>query len=201
MKKHSLVRSVLMLLVVVLFLSGCAGSIKNMREVPAGSAEVTPGKDKAVVVFMRPSGMGFAISSSVFEVKGDKMALAGIVAAKAKVAYQVNPGKYLFMVVGEGADYMSAELLPNKTYYAYVTPRVGVWKARFSLVPVHKQELNTPDFTDALEGCTWVEKIPDSDNWMQENIESIKSKHAEYYPEWMALPEEERVRLLPEDGK
>ena len=201
MKKHSLVGSVLMLLLAVLFLSGCAGSIKNMREVPAGSAEVTPDKGKAVVVFMRPSGMGFAIQSSVFEVKGDNLTLAGIVAARMKVAYRLDPGKHLFMVIGEGADYMGAELLPNKTYYAYVTPRMGVWKARFSLLPVHKQELNTPDFTDALEGCTWVEKTSDSDNWMQENIESIKFKHAEYYPEWMALPEDERVRLLPEDGK
>lgn len=201
MKNNSLIKSASILLVLALLLSGCAGTVKNMREVPPGSAEITPEKGKAVVVFMRPSGMGFAISSSVFEVKGDNMALAGIVAAKAKVAYRLDAGKHLFMVVGEGADYMSADLLPNKTYYAYVTPRMGMWKARFSLEPKHKQELNTSEFTGALDGCKWVEKIPESDNWMHENMESIKSKHAEYYPEWMALPENERVRLLPEDGR
>lgn len=201
MKNISLIRSASILVVLTLLLSGCAGTIKNMREVPAGSAEVVPEKGKAVVVFMRPSGMGFAIQSSVFEVKGDNITLAGIVAAKTKVAYRVAPGKHLFMVIGEGADYMSADLLPNKTYYAYVTPRMGVWKARFSLEPKHKQELNTPELNSALDDCKWVEKIPESDNWMIENMESIKSKHAEYYPEWMALPENERVRLLPEDGK
>jgi len=201
MRFISLSRSTSILLMLVFLFSGCAGSIKNMREVPAGSAEVTPEKGKAVVVFMRPSGMGYAISSSVFEVKGDSMTLAGIVAAKAKVAYRADPGKHLFMVIGESADYMSAELLPNKIYYAYVTPRMGMWKARFSLVPVHKQELGTPEFDSDFGGCKWVEKIPESDAWMNENIESIKSKHAEYYPEWMAMPENERVHLLPADGK
>lgn len=201
MKDNSLIKSASILMVIALLLSGCAGTVKNMREVPAGSAEVTPEKGKAVVVFLRPSGVGFAISSSVFEVRGDNMALAGIVAAKAKVAYRLNPGRHLFMVVGEGADYMSADLLPNKTYYAYVTPRMGIWKARFSLEPKHRQDLNASEFIAALDGCKWVEKIPESDNWMHENIESIKSKHAEYYPEWMALPENERVRLLPEDGR
>lgn len=201
MKNNSLIRSASILFVLALLLSGCAGTVKNMREVPAGSAEVVPEKGKAVIVFMRPSGMGFAISSSVFEVKDDNMTLAGIVAAKTRVAYRLAPGKHLFMVIGESADYMSADLLPNKTYYAYVTPRMGMWKARFSLVPKHKQELNTPEFTGALDDCKWVEKIPESDNWMLDNIESIKSKHAKYYPEWMALPENERVRLLPEDGR
>lgn len=201
MKNISLIRSASILLAFAIFLSGCAGTIKNMREVPAGSTEIAPAADKAVVVFMRPSGMGFAIQSSVFEIKGDNLTLAGIVAAKTRVAYRLDPGKHLFMVIGESADFMSADLLPNKTYYAYVTPRMGMWKARFSLIPIHRQELNTPDFTSALDDCIWVEKTPDSDNWMLENIESIKSKRAEYYKEWMALPENERVRLLPEDGK
>jgi hypothetical protein len=201
MKNISLIRSVAALLVLAFFVSGCAGTVKNMREVPEGRAEVTPESGKAMVVFMRPSGMGFAIQSSVFEVKGDKLTLAGIVAARTRVAYQLEPGKHLFMVIGEGADYMGADLQPNKTYYAYVTPRMGVWKARFSLVPVHKVELDTPEFTKDVAGCKWVEKTADSDAWMQDNIESIRSKHAEYYPEWMDLPADERVRLLPEDGR
>jgi len=39
---------------VVALLTNCAGPVKNMREVEAGDAAITPQKDKAMVVFMRP---------------------------------------------------------------------------------------------------------------------------------------------------
>lgn len=97
-----------------------------MRVVSFDNVVDTPEKGKSLIVFMRPSSIGYAIQSSVFEVKGDDVHLAGIVAAKKKVAYQVEPGKHLFMVVGESADFMSAELEKDKTYYALVTPRVGM---------------------------------------------------------------------------
>jgi hypothetical protein len=202
MKKLSLISSISIVVVLASLISGCAGTIKNMREVPADRAEFTPEKGNAVIVFMRPSGMGFAIQSSVFEIKDNNPStLAGIVAAKTKVAYRVEPGKHLFMVVGESADFMTADIQPNKTYYAYVTPRMGVWKARFSLEPKHKADLNTSDFSSALADCKWVEKSPDSDKWMLDNLDSIKSKRADYYPDWLQQPENERPHLLPEDGK
>ena len=125
------------LVALALLLAGCAGTVTNMREVPAGEPAMAPEPGKSLVVFMRPSGFGFAIQSSVFEVRDNDPLLIGIVAAKAKVGYNVEPGKRLFMAVGESADFMTAELEPNKTYYVQVTPRMGLWKARFSLAPVH----------------------------------------------------------------
>lgn len=189
------------LLILGLLLSGCAGSIVNMREVPPDKAVTGPEQGKAMVVFMRPSGLGFAISSSVFEVKGDTPTLVGIVAAKAKVAYQVEPGKHLFMVVSESADFMSADLAANKTYYALVTPRMGMWKARFSLKPVHADKLNSSEFSGWLADCKWVEKSPESDAWANNNMPDIKAKRAKYYDVWVNKPEDGRPRLLPEDGK
>jgi uncharacterized protein YceK len=49
------------LAVLVLLLSGCAGTVSNMRAAPVSSAVVAPEKDKAIVIFARLSGMGFAI--------------------------------------------------------------------------------------------------------------------------------------------
>jgi len=133
-------------LLLALLLSGCAGTVKNMRTVPPDRIVTAPEEGKSMVVFMRPSGLGFAIQSSVFEIKGDNPSLVGIVAAKKKVSYQLEPGKHLFMVVGESADFMSAELEVNKAYYALVIPRMGMWKARFSLKPIHADELNSSQF-------------------------------------------------------
>lgn len=182
-------------------LSGCAGPVKNMQEVPPDRVVSAPAPGKSMVVFMRPSIFGNAIQSSVFEVTSDKPALVGIVAAKKKVAYQLEPGQHLFMAVGESADFMAADLEPNKTYYALVTPRMGVWKARFSLKPVHADELNSAEFTNWLADCDWVEKSPESDLWASSNMVDIQSKQKEYYPDWMKKDAFQRPALLPKDGK
>jgi hypothetical protein len=172
-----------------------------MRVVPPDQAVTSPDQGKAMVVFMRPATLGYAIQSSVFEVVQDDPKLVGIVAAKKKVAYQVVPGKHLFMVVGESADFMSAELDANKTYYALVTPRMGMWKARFSLKPVSADELQSPKFNQWYEGCEWVEKIPEADTWAADNMPSIKSKQEEYYTKWMNKDSSARPKLHPGDGR
>ena len=193
------------LYIAVLFLallfSGCAGTVKNMRTVPPDEIVAAPEEGKSIVVFMRPSTLGFGIQSSVFEISGDDSSLVGIVAAKKKVSYQLEPGKHLFMVVGESADFMSADLEENKTYYALVTPRMGVWKARFSLKPIHDSELNSSQFSEWLEGCEWVETNADSETWASSNMASIQSKREGYYAKWMSKDVSERPHLLPQDGK
>lgn len=184
-----------------LLLTGCEGTIQHMREVPAAAPPVVPEPGKALVVFMRPSGLGFAIQSSVFEIKDGYPALVGIVAAKTRVAYRVNPGKYLFMVIGENADFLSAEILPDRTYYVRVEPRMGMWKARFGLEPIRQKDLGSAEFAGELSECKWVEKNAASDAWASGNMVSIQSKRNEYYPDWIKQAEAERPRLLPEDGK
>lgn len=188
-------------LVLALFISGCAGTVKNMQIVPPDRIVAEPEEGKSMVIFMRPSSFGFAVQSSVFEINENYPSLVGIVAAQAKVSYMVEPGEYLFMVIGESADFMSAELEANKTYFALVTPRMGAWKARFSLKPIHADELNTTQFQEWIDVTKWVEKSPDSDNWASNNMTSIKEKQIKYYAKWIQKDEEDRPELLPQDGQ
>ena len=183
-----------------LVLSGCVTSSK-MQIVPPERVASAADEGKAMVVFMRPSNFGGVIQSSVFEIENGSPALIGIVSANTKVSYQLEPGSYLFMVIGESADFMSAELEANKTYYALVTPRMGFWKARFSLKPIHSAELDSEEFKGWLEECDWVENTPASDAWARDNMNSINSKHIEYYADWMEKAISDRPKLLPEDGK
>jgi hypothetical protein len=188
------------MLLLTLLLSSCAGTVKNMRTVSPGMAVAAPEEGKSMVVFLRPSTFGFAIQSSVFEIQEDKPSLVGIVAAKMKVGYQLEPGEHLFMVVGESADFMSAEIEANKTYYALVTPRMGAWKARFSLKPIHAADLGSSQFNEWIEACEWVEKTAGSDSWANENMVSIQKKHEKYYAAWMSKDLSERPKLQPQDG-
>jgi hypothetical protein len=186
----------------LLLLTGCAGTVKNMQASSLDkTVTVKPEPGKALVVFMRPSGMGYAVQSSVFEVKGEQPVLAGIVAAKAKAGYQVEPGKHLFMAIGETAEFMDADVLADKTYYARVSPRMGMWKARFILEPLKADVLNSGEFKSDFEECIWVEKSAESERWSRENMGSVQNKRAESYPKWQSAPAEEKPALLPADGR
>jgi hypothetical protein len=171
-----------------------------MRVASPESIVTSPKPGKSLVIFMRPSSFGFAIQSSVFEIADEKPELVGIVAAKKQVAYEVDPGEHLFMVLSENADFLSADLLADKTYYAYVTPRMGVWKARFSLAPVTPQMRETSTFKDCQSGCEWVELSEESHTWAQENAGDAQSKYLSYHSKWMSKSEAERPKLIPQDG-
>jgi len=201
MRTYALRSLALMFLAIVSLISGCAGTVVHMQELAADKAPVAPAPGKAAVVFLRPSFMGSLIQSSVFEVKDNQSLLVGIVAAKAKVAYEVEPGKRLFMAVGESADFMTADLLPNRTYYVLIEPRMGLWKARFGFRPVGGKELDSPDFKSSLAECKWVAKTDAAENWARGNMASIESKRAEYYPDWVKQPEPEKPNLSQDDGR
>lgn len=186
----------------LLLLAGCAGSMKHMQVVAPENIREAPSPGKSMVVFMRPSTLGFAVQSSVFDATGEgEPELVGIVAAKKKVAYETEPGKRLFMAIGESADFMHAELEAGKTYYALVTPRMGAWKARFSLKPIKAGELGSNQFNSWSDACEWVEKSDTSDSWAQQNMGNIVAKQNKYYPAWLQKPENEQPRLGPGDGR
>ncbi len=185
-----------------LFLSGCTGTVENMRVVPLDKIVAAPKEGKSMVVFMRPSDFGGAYRSSLFEIKkNNPPSLVGIVTAKEKVAYQLEPGKHLFMVMGKNVDFMLAELKANKTYYALVMPKMGRWIARFSLYPVPINQLYSSQFESKLNNCEWVEKTPASDDWLNSNMAGIQSKYKEHYAKWISKDLSERPQLLLQDGK
>ncbi len=199
LKKYTVL--LLVLFGLLMSLAGCAGKTKHMIAMPSDQIKTSPAAGKSMIIFMRPSTVGFAIQSSVFEVKDEEVFLAGIVAAKKKVAYELEPGEHLFMVVGESADFMSANLEADKTYYALVTPRIGMWKARFSLRPVNSAELSSSEFTEWIKECEWVMKSSESEEWASSNMESIQEKRRSYYEKWKDKGSHERPALIPQDGR
>ena len=177
----------------LVFLSGCASS--HMTKVAPEQAVVKPEKGKALVHFMRPSSLGGAIQSTVY----DDTKYIGTVSAYTRVPYQANAGKHLFMVVGESADFMEAELTEGKTYYVIVAPRIGLWKARFSLdsaiemgdqTQVDKWFKETSEVTTNESGLAWA----------NENKADILKKKEEYLPKWQQKAEGDKQRLKANSG-
>ncbi|HXZ93517.1 MAG TPA: hypothetical protein VEG36_11630 [Burkholderiales bacterium] len=184
-----------------LLIGGCAGNVVHMQAVAPETVSAAPPPGKARIVFMRPSGVGFAVQSSVFEVKDNFPSLIGILAAKTRIAYDLDPGQHLFMAIGESAEFMSADVAAGKTYYAQISPRMGLWKARFALEPVPPAELDIPSFKSDVDDCKWVSKTDDSEGWATANMQSIVSKQREYYPDWQKLPDAKKPHLAADMGR
>ena len=200
MRKRSL-RAGLILLLVTGW--GCSHISSKMERLGGDAVSPRPAEGQAVVVFMRPSSVGYAVESSVFDLKPDHDQFIGIVSAGAKVAYPTAPGQHQFMVIGENADFLNATLVSGRTYYVLVTPRLGWWKARFSLKPVRKSELGTEEFAGWNRDTELVENTDESRQWATDNWDSIEDKKTDYMRKWDAKPQDERDEqtLRPDDGQ
>ena len=179
----------------VFIFSGCA-TTEHMTAVE-GQAKLAPEPGKSMVVFMRPSSYGGAILSTVY----DGMEYIGTVPANTRFSYQTEPGEHMFMVIGESADFMKADLAPNKTYYARVAARMGVWKARFSFIPYNGE--SEEDLQEWISDTTPMEMNEKGKIWAEQNAESIKAKHDKYLPDWEGKSEELRAKqtLLESSGR
>jgi hypothetical protein len=110
-------------------------------------------------------------------------------------------------VVGENADFLNATLDAGKTYYVLVSPRMGMWKARFSLLPIHndasaKYSLKSDDFAEWQAGTHFVDKSPAAATWYRDNAASVHAKRADYTQRWSTSSPEQQAELtlLPGDG-
>ncbi len=168
---------------------------------PPAAADGQGAAGRANIIFMRPSMFGGPVASSVFEIVDGKALLVGVLRSKQRLAYEAAAGAHLFMVMGESADFMSAELSAGKTYHALVTPRMGMWKARFSLRPVHQGELDSKAFGDWQYACALAERQARDDTWAATNAAVIEDKRAKYLPEWQQKPEAQRPALLADDER
>ncbi len=168
-------------------LGACGGGAKMVKSDKAPVIK----QDEAMMVFMRASSFGgSAIAALVLDVTEPEAKFIGMMNKGTKVAYPVKPGEYTFMVVSEAADFMQATVVSGKTCYAMVTPRIGLWKARFSFKPVRRGDAEFAGWDSETE---FVEFGPRTLEWAQRNSTDINSKRHRYWPDWTSKPADERA--------
>jgi hypothetical protein len=206
-KGKNLMARLLRFALLLLVLCSPAAFAKSKLMTPASQQEPKPAEGKALVVFMRPSFYGGAISSSIYDAPDGGTTFLGVLKYKDKVAVQMDPGVHRLMVIAENADFLDATFEAGKTYYVLVKARPGVWKARFSLIPVHNKadaeySLQMPDFAEWTKGTSFVEKTGEADAWYEENKVSVEEKKTDYLVKWNKMLPEERAELVlnAEDG-
>lgn len=187
-----------------LFISACASN--PMVASPQQELQKPMG-NQTQVIFMRSSFVGSAINASLYDVTNGDIKFIGVIANGTKLSYKTSPGKHIFMVISEAADFMEADLASEKNYFSIATPRMGVWAGRFSLWPI-KNDPNADyhtemaDFKDWLENTELVENTEKSKSWYKKNKEKVKKKYEKYWPKWQNKTAEDILKrtLSPQDG-
>lgn len=192
----------------VLVLTGCSATGKYTQ--PAVQTNHVVKSDKAAIVFFRASSYGGAITSPLVEVDQDgNSTLVGILGPKEKMVKYVEPGEHTFMIVGENADFMKANVEAGKVYYGIIRPRMGIWKARFSLTPFKVKpedddfNLDGKNLVKWLKECKYTEPNDQAFAWHKtKNIELLEL-YKEYMPVWQrkSASQREAATLTIKDGK
>jgi len=196
MRHDVTLRSAALLAATVLLLlpAGCARRSDLMTSYARGTSLPPAPADRAVVVFLRPAYTGYAISAAVYE---DDTFL-GIVMRHARLVHETQPGTHRYMVVSEAADFLDADLEAGKMYFVNVHPRMGVWRARFSLEPVTPSSSRWSDLKEWLDGSYAVTRNAAGEAWARDNQESVTAKTDKYLRAW--LRKDERPALRKTDG-
>jgi hypothetical protein len=169
---------------------GCA--IPNMEySRPTNMTIAVAPENKSLIYFIRPQEQGHLINAAVYD--GDEF--IGFVPYKQKLPYYAAPGQHRFMVVSETADFMDADLLPNKTYYVQVKL---IWSERFLLLPITKYELTTNEVTTWIEEARLIENKPGAYDWANENRQSVLEKKDVYLKQWLKKDKSEQPNIKPD---
>jgi len=178
---------------VLLSCTGCAGHSMYMK--PATTL-LQPTENEALVRFMRPSGLGFAVNFNVLD--GEKV--IGNSVAMSQFDYLVEPGKHLFIATAENKVFLEADLEAGKTYYVITRIYPGAWYARVAFVAVNKNS----KFWDKV--YNWEEKLkiiePNTaalKKWESKNKGKIDNLISAYEGEWKNKYDWPVLR--PEDGR
>jgi hypothetical protein len=168
----------------VAVLSGCtpagkAGPLKYVREVSHEQIALVPSKGTTLVVFVRPKDVVNSHQAAIFEVSSlsTEPKLISLLAANSSSTHETQPGKHIFMSTGASfqADFITADLLPDTTYYVLVDAKVSNWgPARIFL------KTPSADIKDLFSESRIVVKSAEADQWASDNMQSIRSKMATY---------------------
>ncbi len=106
-------------------------SAQDFRPAPA---------DKAVVYFVRASGLGAIINFNHYD--GEQ--LIGRFNAGKYLRYECAPGEHVFWARSENRSFVEADLAAGQTYVVEIVPMMGGLKANVLLVPIDPREKGVP---------------------------------------------------------
>ncbi len=113
----------------LLLLSSCGVAFMSPTK---DAAFTVPPAGKALVNFVRPSSLGYAVGYEVF----DSEKLIGNTKGSVRFQYVCDPGEHYFLGRKERASVIKANLLAGKVYDVVVDIGMGWWVANITMDPI-----------------------------------------------------------------
>lgn len=183
-----------------------ASATSNLTHIPTNIIIQSQSKE-STVVFMRSTLRGVLVKSSVYEIIDGETKFIGLLKNKKKITYKTTPGSHTFMVIAESADFMLADLLPGKTYYSVIEPRLGAFKARFSMYPIRndgqsKIYVGSKKFDKMEYKTEEVVLSQKSIDWYNDHKKKFEKKRVKYWQKWLEKSDDKKAQktMNPEDG-
>jgi hypothetical protein len=201
-----MLRTIGLLLVVCIALTSCAGA--NTWIQPSRDQLIPPPpRDKAQVIFLRPSTYFPGLVTLLYEIKSPEDQLISPIGGMNKVVYHTEPGDKVFMSNnGVMSHFLTARIEAGKRYYVLVRPIHGYG---FQLRPIRSN--GTTSYNTALpEFSAWVRDtavVEPSETARRElQVEKYKAGFADVkrkgFAEWKAKSAEQHAELTlnPDDA-
>ena len=161
----------------------------------------TVAENEAAIIFLRPTTYGDAIQAPIVKVEeNNAISLVGISSAWTKILHRTTPGEHTYVVGGESGSKLAATLEKGKYYYVLVDPRIGIFKARFALVPLTEQDLLKKTFRKDFHKCEWVEPAASAHAWFLDNTPSLREKASTAEKKFTEAKPEDRMIITPLHG-
>jgi len=160
-----------------------------------------PEPEEALILFLRtPTKKGSLIKSTVYETLDDgTLEFLSVQTQGTYLVHPVSAGKHVFAVVGESADFIEVDAQGGHIYPVITKPRMGAWKARFSMFSGCPGSEDWPQLAEWLTKSRKVTlKRDEADAWFASNGNSVREKIEKYWPRWLEKPD--RPMIPPEDG-
>ncbi len=195
----------LLVTLAVLASTGCSGPVQFVVHDDVRGVVPKAPRDKALVVFARPSPPGRGFNTRLYD--GDE--LVGLLTGRSYFVYETTPGKHLFASLGHDIakytnfSFLEADLAPGKTYFVWAS-----WYPRYKglglqqWVDLNPVKPGTDEWqkmqTWLPENCGRLEVLPVAEQFERENAEYFGEVRKEFFAEWSAQPHP--VRIEPGDG-
>jgi hypothetical protein len=184
--------------VIAASLLACAGSSSYMKKVGSLQA-IAVATDRATVVFIRPSGLGFAINFAILDQQGHWV---GDAVSESHFAALLPPGEYMFVAWAENTAALKATLGAGRVYYVQVDPAMGAFSARVFLEALTPRSDDWKKVSGWLKGTNRLEPLPTGAAYIEgRHIDAMK-RVTSANENWVGYTAEEKQRrtLLVEDG-
>jgi hypothetical protein len=197
MKKLSTKIAMFGLLLVTVFVNGCASTTDTVTGKPAlnlGPDFGMPAPGKSKVIFLRPGHFAYAVHFGVHD--GER--LIGESSSSEYFAYECDPGHHIFSTSMDNLCFLDADLLPDRIYYVEVQATMGMWIAGVRMNALYPgcPEVNwqkMPRIISKLEKTTITSNDVGRD---KKNIEGYMKRLKEYQDK-----SKDEGKILPEYGQ